>query len=351
MASGTKRKGVVTGACGFMGSHMVEYLAAAGHQVVATDTDEAFGATDQVGRMRADVTRGLSDRLVPADITVPGALDEIVADADWVFHTAAVRGCLPWASLYRANVQGTARLIESIKRTGSGVKRLVLWSDGAIVDTADPGREPVAEDVAPDPTDDYQRSKWFQEFLTVERCGQEGIRWTVLRPDRVMGTRHSRWPAGLLRAVLHTGLVAIPSNLDGMFPSVCVEDVCGAALHLAKYHSGINGIFNVTVDTPVRIPEAGRILAKALGRPFVELPPFPLEGLRSVTDGVAAVENLLSRALGRTPYLEMNTLDLPGTGRALSGEKLKKAGYEFKHPHPASRIAELAGWYSERGLI
>lgn len=352
MAARVKRRGVVTGACGFLGSHMVETLARGGHEVVATDTRSALEGRDRAGKVCVDVTRRLADRVVEADPLVPGALDEAVAGANWVFHLAAdTRAAVPWATLYRTNVQATSHLIDSVIRTAPTLKRLVLCSDAGVYGCAGPGGTAITEDREPDPVDPVQKSRWFQEFLTTERCSDAGIKWTLIRPARVIGTRHGELLGGLAGTVSRLGVFALPANFDNGLPLVRVEDVCGAALHLAKYHSGVKGRFNLCGDRMVALQDVLRALAGAAGKPFVKLPPLPLEASRTVSAAAAVVDNTLSRVLGRPALMTTGAVRALSRENRYSNQRLKEAGYELQYPDPGARLPELASWYAEHDLI
>lgn len=346
------RKCVVTGACGFIGSHMVEAAAADGQEVIATDHPSAFEAEGKVARMNVDLVRRLASRVVPADLTVPGALEEVVRGVDYVFHVASVFSySAPWTTLYRVNVQGTANLLDSIERANNGIKRLVVWGAGGVYGMPTPENTPFTEETPPNPSNNYLKSKWFQEFLTMERCNRAGIKWTILRPTTVFGTRQTYGPPALFRQAYRSGVVAIPANMTGRIPFVHVEDVCGAALHLAKYPSGANGVFNVNDDSRMTTVEVFRYLAQVFGKPFVKLPPVPIGALKSLLGVAADVSGVVARRLGKTPALERDSVAYFGGDFTYSNEKLKKAGYEFKHPDPKPALAETARWLVEYQLI
>lgn len=346
------RKCVVTGACGFIGSHMVETLAADGHEVVATDHPSVFEAAGKVARMNVDVVRRIAARVVAADLTAPGAMDEVVRGADYVFHVASVFNySVPWATLYRVNVQGTANLLDSIERANNGIKRLVVWGAGGVYGPPTPDNTPFTEETPPNPSNNYLKSKWFQEFLTMERCTRAGIKWTIIRPTTVYGTRQTYGVPALFRQAYRSGVVTVPANLTGRIPFVHVEDVCGAALHLAKYPSGANGVFNVNDDSRMTTVDVFRYLAQVYGKPFVKLPAVPIGALKSVLGVIAGVSGVVSRRLGTAPLLERDSVAYFGGDFTYSNEKLKKAGYEFRHPDPKPALAELARWFVEQDLI
>src|SRR4051812_25887675 len=113
---------LVTGGCGFIGSHLVERLLADGHEVRVVD-NLATGRLENLAHLRSNARLSVH-RLDAAD---RGALDPIMRGADWVFHLAALADIVPSivdpAKYHAANVDGTAAVLESAR--AAGVKRFV----------------------------------------------------------------------------------------------------------------------------------------------------------------------------------------------------------------------------------
>ncbi len=346
------RKCLVTGACGFIGSHMVETLVRDGHEVIATDLPAVWEASGRVARMNVETVRRCAARVVAVDLTVPGALDEAVRGVDFVFHLASVSDArAPWSTLYRVNVQGTANLLDSVERADPDIKRLVVWSAAGVSGLSAPDGSVLTEEAQPNPPSNYLKSKWFQEFLAIERCRRAGIRWTALRPTVVVGTRQTRGLPTLLRLAYRSPVVMVPANLGGHLSLAHVEDVCGAALHLAKYPSGANGVFHVCSDSGLTMVDLCRHLAGVFEKPFLTLPSVPERLLRFVLGLTADVNQALARRWRLPSLLDDEALDLLMRNILYSNEKLKKAGYRPRHEDMKPVLSDLARWYAEQGLL
>lgn len=118
-------RAVVTGCAGFIGSHLCDRLLAEGHEV--TGIDCLWPGRGDFGRVPRAV------RFYLLDIRDARAR-EVLADADWVFHTAAV-STTPWAvskpvETNDINVNGTLNLLEGARQ--AGVSRFVLSSSNVI---------------------------------------------------------------------------------------------------------------------------------------------------------------------------------------------------------------------------
>ncbi len=229
---------LVTGAAGFIGSHIAETMRAAGHQVRGLDS-----LTPAVHNGRPD---HVPDDLVVGDVRDPAAVDEALAGMDAVCHQAALVGLgvdlsdLP--AYADVNVTGTAVLLEAMGR--HGIPRLVfassmvVYGEGAYDCAAhgrvrpsprDPGDlaagrfEPrcprcaqplttatVAEDAPLDPRNAYAASKVAQEHLAASWARLTGGAAVGLRYHNVYGPRMPRdtpysGVAAIFRSCLQNG--------------------------------------------------------------------------------------------------------------------------------------------------
>ena len=230
---------LVTGAAGFIGSHIAETMQAAGHQVRGLDS-----LTPAVHNGRPD---HVPDELVVGDVRDPAAVDEALSGMDAVCHQAALVGLgvdlsdLP--AYADVNVTGTAVLLEAMGR--HGIPRLVFassmvaYGEGAYDCAAhgrvrpaprDPGdlaagrfeprcprcAEPlttttVAEDAPLDPRNAYAASKVAQEHLAASWARLTGGAAIGLRYHNVYGPRMPRdtpysGVAAIFRSCLENGL-------------------------------------------------------------------------------------------------------------------------------------------------
>ena len=107
-------KCVVTGGCGFIGSHLVDRLVDLGHEVVALD-DISTGD-------RAHLNPGAA--LVEGSVTDAAAVTEATRSVDWVFHTAArariARSIEDPLGTHEVNVGGTLSVLQAARLNGVG---------------------------------------------------------------------------------------------------------------------------------------------------------------------------------------------------------------------------------------
>jgi nucleoside-diphosphate-sugar epimerase len=173
---------VVTGAAGFIGSHLTEHLLGRGDEVVAVDafTDYYDPAEKERNAAGFEVTR--------ADLAT-AELDGLVCEADGVFHLAGQPGVrASWGddlSLYLdRNVTASRRVFAAAAGNG---RRVVFASSSSVYGDAE--RYPTPEDTTPSPISPYGVTKLAGEHLAHAYAVAEGLDCVTLRYFTVYGPR------------------------------------------------------------------------------------------------------------------------------------------------------------------
>ncbi|MEW6443608.1 MAG: NAD-dependent epimerase/dehydratase family protein [bacterium] len=343
---------LVTGSCGFIGSHMVEVLHQAGHRVRATDLGESY-RTDDPGRGRfPGVLKALGVEFVPSDLTRPATLREAVKGVDYVFHVAGLFSySAPWEALRKVNVDGTRELC-GLVAAEKGFRRLVLWGAGGVYGFPPAEFLPIREEDPKAPPNDYLKSKHEQEQLVMRLGRTQGLRYTILRPTGVYGPRGIYGMGRLLMHYASRNHLAVPRNFTTRIPFVHVRDVCAAAHFLCSRGEALGEAFNLNDDTQVNMVEFVRYMGDLTGKPVRLLPPFPVSLLKGILLGAAAVEKTVSRRFTHhPPNLEKDTIRFLGKDISYSNRKLKDLGYVFLYPDARVGIRETVEWYRKEDWI
>jgi UDP-glucose 4-epimerase len=182
-------RAVVTGAAGFIGSHLSERLLADGHEVVGIDcfTDYYRRARKEQNLAAAKKHRNFSFEeldLVTADLTA------VLEGADVVYHLAGQPGVRPsWGHQFdrytRDNIIATQRLLEQLK--GSDLKRLVFAGSSSVYGDAE--AFPTRESALPHPVSPYGVTKLAAEHLAHLYPRNFGIPAVSVRYFTVYGPR------------------------------------------------------------------------------------------------------------------------------------------------------------------
>jgi len=171
-------KAFVTGATGFVGSHVARALAEQGADLrllVRTSS-----RTENIAELRAEIVRG--------DLRDPASLKNVMTGCQFVFHVAADYRL--WVrdpqEMYQANVEGTRAIIESARL--SGVRRVVYCSSVATMGFTADGR--IADETSPvsvaDMVGHYKRSKFMAEQVALE-AGRSRGDVVVVNPTTPIG--------------------------------------------------------------------------------------------------------------------------------------------------------------------
>ena len=204
----------VTGATGFVGSHLVETLLKDGHEVVCLVRDPAK-ATRVLGERPA--------RMIAGNLFTPEALDQGCRGADVIVHVAGLIAARSRQEFHAVNAGATARLVETARRVAPALRRFIYVSSLSAAGPARRGR-PLDESQPPRPVSEYGRSKLAGEDAV--RSG--GVPWTIVRPPTVYGPRDRE----TLRAFRFARLGAIPEYAEPAqeLSFIHVEDLAHAVI-------------------------------------------------------------------------------------------------------------------------
>ncbi|HUF34809.1 MAG TPA: NAD(P)-dependent oxidoreductase [Gemmatimonadales bacterium] len=165
-------KALVTGATGFVGSHLAEALRHRGDEVTVLARSAR----------KAEALRPLGVAVVEGDLHGTAALERAVEGQDVIFHVAGMIAARDESEFLRANRLGTVNLVTAAERAGR--PRFVLVSSMAAAGPAVRGR-PLDGSEAPHPVTAYGRSKLAAE----QAVTASALPWSIVRPPTVYGPR------------------------------------------------------------------------------------------------------------------------------------------------------------------
>ena len=265
------RRVLVTGAAGFIGSHVCEALLARGDEVVGVDNFDPFYPRAVKERNLETVRRATNFSFVEADIARHALpLDGV----SLVLHLAARPGVRPSledpASYSETNITGTVRVLEAARR--AGISRVVFGSSSSVYGNATPA--PFAEDAAAAwPISPYAASKRAGELMAYAFAHLYGMQIACLRFFTVYGPRQ-RPDLAIHR---FTDLIARgqpvrmhgdgSSERDYTYITDCVDGVMAAVEWTGRPRAGgVAEPINIGGGARVRLDRLIEVIGRTLGR-------------------------------------------------------------------------------------
>jgi len=259
-----KRIAIVTGACGFIGSHLVDELLEHGYRVIGIDNL-------RTGR-RENIAAAMvhSDfRLVIDDIRNESLAEVIGERSDLLFHLAAissVRESIENPILINdVNTRGTLNVLEVARSLG--VKRVVFSSSAAVY--GDPEEVPISEDAPYNPLSPYAASKIGAEMYLKSFHSSFGLDYAVLRYFNVYGPRQAYSAySGVISIFINQALDNGPITIEGDGKQtrsfIHVEDVVRATRKSAELHDAKNTVMNISGLEQISILDLAQRIKKSV---------------------------------------------------------------------------------------
>lgn len=332
-------KYLVTGACGFTGSHVCDILAERGLPFRATDLDTAD---------RQWLPEGAE--FIPADITDTESIKPLLEGIDIVLHPAAV---FDWSAseelLQAVNVGGMENICQAAKE--SGVKRVVSWSTSGVYGIQKFDKLPITEDYPCKPIDKYSLSKYRQDQIAVRYAKEEGLGTTIIRPGIVYGPRSMYGAMQIFDALSMAPVVPIPENFTFKLGTVHVRDIAAAAIFVASKEEAIGEIYGVVDDSDVTMRDFFRMIAAVLGKPTI--PIYVPPRLARISGLLAAdISEFIARNITNTkPLLEKDPIRFFPISLDVSNQKIRELGYEFQYSDVRRGIIETIDFMRDEGML
>jgi len=254
---------LVTGADGFIGSHLVERLVDAGARVRALSQYNSFNYWGWL----EDIPCLAQIEIVTGDIRDAHLCDDLTREIDIVFHLAAL---IPIPYSYRApdsyidtNVKGTLYLCQGAQR--NGVRRFIQTSTSEVYGTAE--YVPIDEKHPLHPQSPYSASKIGSDSIALSFYSSFNTPVLVARPFNTYGPRQSA------RAVIPTIITQVAAgrseialgDLSTTRDFTYVEDTCRGFLAIAQMEGGEGEVFHIGSNHEIAVGDLVRLIGEIMG--------------------------------------------------------------------------------------
>ena len=256
------KKILVTGADGFIGSHLTEVLSAKGYKVKALSQHNSFnnwGWLEQIN-CKNDI------EILSGDIRDPNYCKTITKDVEIIFHLAALIA-IPYSylapdSYIETNIKGTLNICQAAKE--NGISRLIHTSTSEVYGTAK--YVPIDEKHPLQPQSPYSATKIAADAMAMSFYNSFDLPVTIARPFNTYGPRQSA------RAVIPTIITQIASGKKEIQlgdPSPTrdfnyVEDCCRGFVMLAESEKTIGETVNIGSNTEISIGDTFNLIKELM---------------------------------------------------------------------------------------
>ena len=258
-----KKKVLVTGADGFIGSHLTEMLVSQGAKVKALSLYNSFndwGWLENTGCLN-------QIEVVCGDVRDANFCRETMRDMDVVFHLAALIA-IPYSyvapdSYIATNVTGTLNMLQAAR--DAGVKRFIHTSTSEVYGTA--RYVPINEEHPLQPQSPYSATKIGADAIAMSFFNTFNLPLTVVRPFNTYGPRQSA------RAVIPTIITQILAGkksikLGSLHPTRdfnYVEDTCRGFIGLAECDAAIGKTVNIGSNREITVGDLVNLIKEIIG--------------------------------------------------------------------------------------
>lgn len=278
---------LVTGANGFLGSHLVDRLIEKGDQVhalVRKSSNLRWLFEKPVTYHFGDVTGDLKK------------LREAVSHVEIVYHVAGTIRALKKNTYYEVNAGGTQNILDACLETNPGIKRIVVVTSLAAHGPNISGRPAKETDLCA-PITDYGKSKREAELITLRYWDRLPV--SIVRPPAIYGPRDEQVLNFFKMA--RTGVVLLPGTGARVLNLAHAQDIVSGIVLAGEHPKAAGEIFYIGEDQNYDWRDAASLFARAVGRHNPLKIPIP----KSLVYAAASVSECIGFASGRTFSLNL----------------------------------------------
>lgn len=325
----------ITGADGFIGSHLAEALVRDGHDVTALAIYNSIGLEGWLAEIPKDVRKDL--QVVQGDVRDPEQVSHLVKGKEWVLHLAALIG-IPYSynaprSYMETNIGGTLNILEASK--SHEVAKLVVTSTSEVYGSA--LEVPMRESHPKQPQSPYSATKIAADALALSYWHAFDLPVTVARPFNTYGPRQS------LRAVIPTIMIQLLSgkrtlqlgNLEATRDFNFVADTAQGILRLAESETAVGREVNLSSGKEISIRNLALLIAEIMNVDPEDIS-FVTDPDRLRPDG-SEVDRLLGESSLAREILAWEPQTTLFEGLAATADWLQSPEHEYQLSYDAER--------------
>lgn len=248
---------IVTGGSGFLGTHLIQALITAHHEVI-----------------NIDLKKSSEHETIIGDVRDANLMKQLIRDADLVFHLAALIEAgesvkFP-QKFIETNILGTLNVLTAMKE--NGLKIFIFSSTAAIY--GEPLKVPIQEDDRTIPINPYGMTKLAIEGLLSSYVSSFGFTGVALRYFNLYGPKEHHEPEThaiprFIKQIQNNEEVTIWGNGEHERDYIYIEDIVDAhlkAIEWTQTHPGQYGYFNLSTEKATKVIDLVRIIEKIMNK-------------------------------------------------------------------------------------
>lgn len=287
------KSALVTGADGFIGSNLVDFLAS--HDVLVKcliyHKDQLQWISNQPGKVE----------IISGDICNLESLSKIVQEVDVIFHLAGIVKSLKEEMFFDINVTGTENLLNAVIKTNPKLKRFLFMSTQAVSGPSNNGTS-IDEKNPYNPVTMYGRSKRDAEKIVLSYSDRLPV--TIIRPSAVYGPRDRE--LFFIFDIVNKGIMPIIGFKERILNFCFVDDLIKATIMAALHEKSIGQIYFIHSGQKFSMNQFIQTVVQGFNKKVIKLPiPFSLIKLFFLFNELGAVIRRKKIIFTRDKYNEL----------------------------------------------
>lgn len=327
-------KALITGANGFVGSVLTDYLSSKDWNIsclVRKSSNLKYLKNKKVN-------------LIYGDLTIKSSLKSLDDDYDYIFHIAGKTFGRNFDEFYEANVIGTKNLIETINEKVKNIKRFVFLSSQTASGPSQNYEFPVKEIDSPNPITSYGKSKLSAEYEI--KKFENKIPFTILRATAIYGRRDMAI-LPVFQSVKY-GLGTLIGFKDKYISLLNVDDIVRGIYLSVTNGNTINNIYFLTSEKFYTWNQILEIIKKELNKKYllkIKIPHF-------LVLAIAKLSEMIGNLKGKPPIFNYEKgIDFIQNYWTCSHKKAENDFNFVQEIDINTGISDTIKWYKENGFL
>lgn len=326
---------VVTGANGFIGTHLIKTLLQKKFTVRCVDNQYSNHTIFENPRIEKHIIDCTNEKAL--------ANSNVFDNADYVFHLVGVTKQINLEGFRKINVYPTKYILKILKKKHIPLKRFLFVSTQAVIGPADSLDHPKNEEDSPEPVEFYGKSKWEAEQVVQQF--QDQIPCTIVRPSSVYGPRDVDFLTIFKQIMNH--LSVYPGYRENYISIIYIRDLTHGMIQAALSPNSRSKTYFLCHDSPVSWEDIHNTIARISKKRV-----FELDIPQAVVDIFGKAGETYSILTGKAIIINLQKITLSKQNYWICSSERAKKDFGFKPQVSLEEGMKMSyQWYLENGWL